>query len=93
MHNGGAYTKMNGDGRVEKESYLAFCGAIFGMRFAEVSYFSSHRPWTPWFQGIAWDWTAVLFDRRLRSLHLLAVTDTQNAITLDRVAWRVLAPD
>jgi len=76
LYAGGAYTKSQGDGHTEKESSLAFCDAVFGLRFSEVSYFLSHSAWTPWFEGIAWDWTAVLFDRRSRALSILAVTDT-----------------
>ena len=76
LYGGGAYTRGHGDGRTEKENSLAFCDAVFGSRFSEVSYFSSHSAWTPWFEGIAWDWTAVLFDRRSRALSVLAVTDT-----------------
>jgi hypothetical protein len=47
------------------------------MRFSEVLYFQSHNAWTPWFGAIsiALDWTAVLIDRRLRKLWILAVTD------------------
>jgi hypothetical protein len=76
LYDGGAYTRCSGDGRTEKESSLAFCDAVFGLRFSEVSHFSNHSAWTPWFEGIAWDWTAVLFDRRSRALSVLAVTDT-----------------
>jgi hypothetical protein len=76
LYGGGAYTRGSGDGRIEKESSLAFCDAVFGLRFSEVSHFSSHGAWTPWFEGIAWDWTAILFDRRSRALSILAVTDT-----------------
>lgn len=74
---GGAYTsRADRDGRAEKEAALRFCDIAFGMRFSEVLYFKSHSAWTPWFGAIAWDWTAVLFDRRLRKLWILAVTDT-----------------
>ena len=76
LYGGGAYMGSKGDGRTEKESSLAFCDAVFGLRFSEVSLFASHSAWTPWFEGIAWDWTAVLFDRRHRALSFLAVTDT-----------------
>jgi hypothetical protein len=76
LYGGGAYTRSIGDGRTEKESSLAFCDAVFDLRFSEVSHFSSHSGWTPWFAGIAWDWTAILFDRRIRALSILAVTDT-----------------
>jgi hypothetical protein len=76
LYAGGAYSSAKGDGRAERENSLEFCEALFGSRFSEVSYFSSHSAWTPWFGGIAWDWTAILFDRRLRVLSILAVTDT-----------------
>jgi len=78
LYYGGAYSsaKRESDGRAEKESALAFCDALFGLRFSEVDYYATHNAWTPWFGGIAWDWTAVLFDRRSRALSILAVTDT-----------------
>lgn len=76
VYAGGAYTSPEGDGRTEKENSLAFCEALFGLRLSEVWYCSSHSAWTPWFGNIAWDWTAILFDRRLRALSILAVTDS-----------------
>jgi hypothetical protein len=76
LYAGGAYTSAKGDGRAEKENSLAFCEALFGLRLSEVWYCSSHSAWTPWFGNIAWDWTAILFDRRLRALSILAVTDS-----------------
>ncbi len=73
----GAYSPSGvGDGREEKEAAMQFCNAMFGLRFSELLFYVSYRAWTPWFEGIAWDWTAVLFDRRFRYLWLLAVTDT-----------------
>lgn len=53
-----------------------YCQAAFGRRYEEVSLFSSYEAWTPWFAGIAWDWTSVLFDRLDRKMWVLAVTDT-----------------
>jgi len=76
LYFGGAYTRPVGDGRTAKQMALGFCEALFQQRFSEVSLFTSREAWTPWFHCIAWDWTAVLFDRRDRSLHILAVTDT-----------------
>lgn len=74
---GGAYTSCaDRDGRAEKEAALRFCDTAFGMRFSEVSYYRSYSAWTHWFGEIAWDWTAVLLDRRLRKLWILAVTDS-----------------
>jgi hypothetical protein len=74
LYNGGAYTTANGDGRRDKELALQVCDAIFGLRFGELSLLESFQPWTPWFKGIAWDLTVVLFDRRLRRLSILAIT-------------------
>ena len=76
---GGAYPSCTGsDGRAEKEAALRFCDTAFGMRFSEVSYYRSYSAWTDWFGSISTylDWTAVLFDRRLRKLWILAVTDS-----------------
>jgi hypothetical protein len=74
---GGAYgapSKING--KAAKQIALEFCEAVFGQRYEDVSLFTSYEAWTPWFRGIAWDWTAILFDRRERSLWILVVTDT-----------------
>lgn len=76
LYNGGAYTVADGDGRRDKDLALQVCDAIFGLRFGELSLMESFQAWTPWFKGIAWDMTVVLFDRRLRRLSILAITDT-----------------
>lgn len=76
MYAGGVYTIATGDGRVEKEKSLAFCEALFNLRFPEVLYYSSRSDWTPWFENISRDWTAILFDRRTRALSILAITDS-----------------
>jgi hypothetical protein len=68
LHSGGAYGQERDDGRTAKRLALDFCEVAFGLRFAEVLYYAGHTAWTRWFFGIAWDWTAVLFDRRLRNL-------------------------
>ena len=78
LHAGGCYTRAEGDGTTEKKHALAFCEALFGLRCSEVSYYSTHSPWTRWFGNISetLDWTAILFDRRTRTLSILATTDT-----------------
>lgn len=76
LYHGGAYHKKEGDGRKEKELALAVCEAMFVLRFGEVSRFSAHGMWTPWFHDIAWDNSDVVFDHRLRRLWLIAITDT-----------------
>lgn len=78
LYAGGCYARAQGDGRAEKEYSLAFCEALFGLRLSEVSYYSTHSPWTPWFGNISefLDWTAILFDRRTRTLSILVTTDS-----------------
>lgn len=76
LYGGGAYTTPQGDGRAEKESSLAFCEALFGLRFSEVWHCFTYSDWTPRFANVTGDWTAVLFDRRLRALSILATTDS-----------------
>ena len=78
LHAGGCYIRPGGNGRVEREGSLAFCEALFGLRFAEVAFYATHSPWTPWFGNIGedLDWTAILFDRRSRTLSVLVTTDT-----------------
>jgi hypothetical protein len=74
---GGAYDpEIKIDGKTAKHLAMDFCDAVFGQRYEDVSLFTSYEVWTPWFHGIAWDWTAVLFDRLTRMLWILAVTDT-----------------
>jgi hypothetical protein len=76
LYRGGAYHNAQGDGREEKTFSLEVCDAMFGLRFGEVSYYVTYDAWTPWFKGIAWDLTAVLFDRRARKIWVTAITDT-----------------
>lgn len=76
LYIGGAYHKAKGDGRKEKELALSVCDAMFDLRFGEVNRYTSAAMWTTWFYGIAWDSSDVIFDRRLRRLWLLVITDT-----------------
>jgi hypothetical protein len=76
LYHGGAYHRQSGDGRSEKELAVRVCDAMFGLRFAEVRRYTSNQLWTRWFYGIAWDSSDVLFDRRLRRLWVIAITDT-----------------
>ena len=76
LYQGGAYWQATGDGRSENRLAMEVCDAMFGLRFGEVTCNFNADPWTPWFCGIAWDLTAVVFDRRERRLWILAVTDT-----------------
>ncbi len=76
LHNGGAYKNPEGDGRRERLFALEVSDAMFGLRYSEINLCLSYDRWTPWFLGSGWDFTAVIFDRRLRRLWILAVTDT-----------------
>jgi hypothetical protein len=76
LYQGGAYHKSQGDGRTEKTVALEVCDAMFGLRYGEILCNPNYDAWTPWFKGIAWDLTIVVFDRRTRCIWLLAITDT-----------------
>jgi hypothetical protein len=76
LYAGGAYHSATGDGHKEKQLALRVCDAMFGLRFSEVEYDVSYSAWTPWFHGIAWDLTFLVFDKRMRRLWLMVITDT-----------------
>jgi hypothetical protein len=76
LYAGGAYGSATGDGQKEKQLALLVCDAMFGLRFSEVEYDVSYSAWAPWFHGIAWDLTFLVFDKRMRRLWLMVITDT-----------------
>lgn len=76
LHHGGAYGTPKGDGRSAKTLAIGVCDAMFGLRYGEIALTESPKAWTPWFRGIAWDLTELVFDKRLRRLWIFAVTDT-----------------
>ncbi|MGB6941718.1 MAG: hypothetical protein WBE37_04945 [Bryobacteraceae bacterium] len=76
LHYGGAYWSAKDDGRYAKTLALEVCDAMFGLRYGEIAVAQSSEAWTPWFRGVAWDLTEVVFDRRLRKLWIFAMTDT-----------------
>ena len=76
LHTGGAYWHSKGDGSRARKFAIDVCNAMFGLRYGEVSVYESTAAWTPWFKGIAWDRTEVVYDRRLRRLWVFALTDT-----------------
>ena len=73
---GGAYSSGAGDGQMERALVFEVCDAMFGLHFQDVILWESFAAWTPWFQGIAWDMTNVLFDLRRRRFWIFVVTDT-----------------
>jgi len=76
LYNGGAYWEAKGDGSSEKQLALSFCREVFGLRYSDIAYYISYDAWTKWFSSIAWDWTAIIFDKREHNLWVLAITDT-----------------
>jgi hypothetical protein len=76
LYAGGAYGQSELDARSAKQLATAFCEELFEQRYSEIVLFSNLSAWTPWFRGIAWDWTAFLFDRRKRTFAILATTDS-----------------
>ena len=76
LHAGGAYWTAKNNGKSAKTLALDVCDAMFGLRYGEVALVESFQAWTPWFHGIAWDLTEVIFDRRLRRLWVFVITDT-----------------
>ena len=76
LYHGGAYSEATGDGRNEKQFALEVCDAMFGLRYGEIICSVNYSAWTPWFKGIAWDLTVLVFDKRFRKLWMLATTDT-----------------
>jgi hypothetical protein len=67
LYAGGAYGQSELDARSAKQLATAFCEELFEQRYLEIVLFSNLSAWTPWFRGIAWNWTAFLFDRRKRT--------------------------
>ncbi len=76
LYNGGAYGKKHGNGRAENQFALEVCDPMFGLRYGEIWCNPNYDAWTPWFKGIAWDLTIVVFDRRTRRMWILTVTET-----------------
>ena len=76
LYAGGAYGQSELDARTAKALAIAFCEELFEQRYSEIALFTNFSAWTLWFGGIAWDWTAFLFDRRKRSFAVLAIPDS-----------------
>lgn len=76
LYAGGTYGQSELESKSAEQLALAFWEELFGQRYSEIAVFSNFTPWTRWFHGIAWDWTAFVLDRRKRTFAFLAVTDT-----------------
>jgi len=76
LYTGGAYHKSHGSGAEEMRLAEQTAHELIQERFSEVAMFVSHAAWSGFFFGIAWDVTWILLDKRDRSIHILAATDT-----------------
>jgi hypothetical protein len=73
---GGPYGGFNGTPREAKNVGGRFSDALFGDRFMEIQVQVCHKPWAPWFHGIAWDATWFGLDKRFSNVWMLCTTDT-----------------
>jgi hypothetical protein len=73
---GGAYVSFEGSPGEAKRLALTACDAMFEDRYGEVWVYKSFQPWSPWFQGIAWDYTYMFVDTGADRVWLLCLTDT-----------------
>lgn len=77
LHQGGAYHRpTQGSARDAKRLARAFCDALIGDRFEDVSIYACDEAWSPWFHGVAWDTTWFGLDARDRTCWLLCRTDS-----------------
>jgi hypothetical protein len=74
LQGGGAYKKYRGDDT--KAIGQRACQELFGDHPDDQLVFRTTASWTPWFLGIAWDYTWVGIDKSTRQVWLLCVTDT-----------------
>jgi hypothetical protein len=73
---GGPYRGFNGTPREAKNVGGRFSDALFGDRFMEIQLHTCHKPWAPWFHGIAWDSTWLGLDKGFSNVWMLCTTDT-----------------
>ena len=73
---GGAYEKFSGSVKEAKLLSERTAYALFAERYDDLLLFRSWDIWSPWFSDIAWHWTWIGFDRNLREVWVLCITDT-----------------
>jgi hypothetical protein len=73
---GGAYVRFDGTAAQAKALAVAAVDELLQDRFEDVLVWGTSDPWTPWFQGVAWDRTWLVVDRARGEVTVLCVTDT-----------------
>jgi len=76
ISSGGAYEKSRASDEEAINLAGDFMRAAFGMRFSEAFTWVNWKPWTDWFQDVAWDGSFVWFDTRKGVVTVLLITDT-----------------
>lgn len=76
LSGGGAYERFRGTAREAKAAAWRGCRDLLDERYDEVLVYRSLKPWSPWFQDVAWDATWLGIDKRDLTVWLLCVTDT-----------------
>ena len=76
LYYGGAYKKYQGTPTEAMEIARKFCKAIYSERMLDVGIYKTYDNWTEWFYDVAWDVTWVLFDKSLKRLWVICLTDT-----------------
>lgn len=71
---GGPYGAFLGSAREAKSVAEEACEELLEGRFDEVPVYRSYAAWSPWFYGIAWDYTWIGVDRRTSAVWLLCLS-------------------
>lgn len=74
LNQGGAYKKL--DSVTSWEIATDFVKQEFENRFDEFEMFNIAIENAEWFYDIAWDWTAMIYDKRKTELNIIDITDT-----------------
>ena len=69
LHEGGAYDRV-------KDAAEPFARHLLGEEHTDTAVYTSHAPWSSFFNDIAWDHTWVIYRPDLRLVHCIAATDT-----------------
>jgi hypothetical protein len=76
LRGGGAYRRFTGSDKELAKLVRDFIEAVCGARFWETVSWVNWRPWTAWFQAVAWDSSFFWFDSRTGVATILVITDT-----------------
>jgi hypothetical protein len=76
INSGGAYKRFGGSDEEALNLASEFARAAFGMRFSTTSAWVNWKPWSDWFQDVAWDGSFFWFDSSVGIATVLLITDT-----------------